>query len=104
MQNVYIVNYVQCQFDLCSSAVVNLLWKDLGNGNVAQMTGDVHRRQKMLHKRGYPGKLLHPKGYQKTPMSKSERHGFAQEAPKAPQVCPMGPKFWSQHFSHTTLR
>ena len=67
------------------------------------MTGDVHREQKKYHKGDYAGKLLHHIGSQKTPMSKSERQPLAQEAPEAPQVCPLGLNFWYQFLSHTTL-
>ena len=70
---------------------------------LTQEAGAVCNSYKIHQDRDHPGKLLHPCSYQKTPMGKSGRQGSAQEAPRSPQGCPLGPKFWSQKFSHMTL-
>ena len=52
--------------------------------HISQVAGVVCNKKKMHHEGGYPGKVLHPSGDPKTPVSKSERHPFAQEDPEGP--------------------
>ena len=78
--------------------------KEYLSKTTAQVSGDVRSNNFKLNVQDYRGMLLHHSGNQKMPMSKSETQPLAQEAPEVPQWCPMGPKFWSQNFSHTILR
>ena len=61
------------------------------------------QQQKKLNEWDHAVMFLYHKNDQKTPMSKSERQPFVQEPPCVPQMCPLGPNFWSQNFSYTNI-
>ena len=74
---------------------------DIRHERSAHITGDVCSKKKMLKEWDHASMFLYHKSDQETPMSKSGRQPFAQESIGAPQMCPLGPNFWSQNFSHT---